>query len=112
MCRFEALCLLTPHSFEGKRVRSMLRALDKLVNREEKRGTEVAVAVGLPLTRGARSLRSRFELSCAGTGVKLELRFLGARWRHCYKLAKLRSKHTGHGSTPSGGSMSVIACGC
>jgi hypothetical protein len=43
----------------GKRVRGMLRALDKLVNREEReRGAEVAVAVAVGLAFDARALAS------------------------------------------------------
>jgi hypothetical protein len=45
----------------------MLRALDKLVNREE-RDAEVAVAVGLALD--ARALASLALLSCAALGAE------------------------------------------
>ena len=53
--------------FDGKRVRSTLRALDELVNSREKKTLKLLLLLllGLPLT-GARSLRSRFEVELTG----------------------------------------------
>ncbi len=41
----------------------MLRALDKLVNREEREALKLLLLLGWPFDARARSLRSRFELS-------------------------------------------------